>query len=382
MISSNIFYLTFLSVSCMSFVRAPLTPQQTIEIGTFWNSELADLHDALQAVPQSTLDAYFSDCILIFQNTLGPYLDNLPEAVLNGEEDAPSPGQHLTRALDGLPNLVYLIKYSNVCILNNLEGQFLALYPVSIGSESILGIINNENVSDVWNNYIRYRTDLVALPLQSYILYIAILFSMNRTMLDLIPQNHRLDARLVERLEIYQRMIISLHSEMARYMRIQTLRPYSKTFKDFKKELKKIAQGVMREDVRTMKIEDHAVNIAHAILPMIAIYGRPAARPATPTIPGDPATLGTEILINLFKTQWTVRRLIGQTVNMNVSRPRWIQRLLESLETELKEIENRAGAWSSWMEKIREPILNRAFDLLNREIGGTSGTKYIKPDAL
>jgi hypothetical protein len=376
MISSNIFYLTFLSVSCMSFVRAPLTPQQTIEIGTFWNSELADLHDALQAVPQSTLDAYFSDCILIFQNTLGPYLDNLHETVRNGKKKAPSPGEQLARALAGLPNLVYLIKYSNVCILNDLKWKFLSIYPESIDSESILGIINDENVSDLWNDYVTYRTSLARRPLESYVLYIALLFSMNRTMLDLTPQIQCLEARLVQRLANYQTMIIWLHTEMARYMRIKTLRPYSKTFLDFKVKLDELATEVMTEEDRTAKIRDHAVNLSHAILPMIAIYGRPAARPATPAIPGDPITPGTEVIFNLFRTRWTVQRLIGQNVNPNVSRPRWIRVLLNTLALELEEIENRSGAWSSWMVTIR-PILNIGYFLLrpSRKRPGTSGTK-------
>jgi hypothetical protein len=426
MISSNIFYFSILCISWISFVRAYLTPEQNIEIAGFWNYHGDDLHDAFKAVRPSTVDAYYWDWIMNFQYTLGPYLVNLDVSVLSGQNQAPQPDGPLGARLAGIPNIVYLIRYSNLTILKDIKDDWVSMYRKPISSRSLLGMIDDNYVTSVWNDYATYHTKQQPRQSEAYIIFLVVLFSMNRTMLDIIPKKSPLHEYVVPRLGYYQTMINLLLSGIARYMQITTLIPYYRIFDDYQVEFIRLADALIDErniqmeslesfqefqnelgprasaanserDIRIAKlaafedfktelnrlssptireiihqIEALAYHLSDRILPMIAIYGLPL-RAETPFIHWEYEKSGPEIISDLFKKKWEIRRLVGQEIYESVGNARWLRQVLNSLEMELRNIDNRKGPWSPWMEKLR-PMLNLALYVLNTEGAGTSGT--------
>jgi hypothetical protein len=139
MISSNVFYFSLLSISWISFVRAYLTPEQDIELQHFWTYGGKNFFRAVNEVRPSKLDSNYSGWLFTFKNTLGPYLEHLPDPVRNGQDQAPPPGEALGDALAGIPNLVYLLRYSNLIILKDLKKDLVFASGVYMGPQHYSG---------------------------------------------------------------------------------------------------------------------------------------------------------------------------------------------------------------------------------------------------
>jgi hypothetical protein len=368
MIASTICYFCLLSVSWLSVVRAALTSEQKSEIRDFWVNAGHNLALAYDALPKSTLNAYISEWIADFRDTLDPYLGNLDSAVLEGEIQVAEPvPENLSQALNELPGFVYLIRYSNLWTINRHKVDVR-----NINRSIILININDEYVSDVSVQYGIKRTELVTRSFEAYILDAGILFSMNKAMLDLIPEQHDIRGSLEQyqnirrSLEQYQDMVSQLHHEMARYMQIQTAFRYLETFENFENHLNELPSVVDRKE-RTRRTREVAEGLFNEIVHMVVIYGSPARPPIplgrwnhlTDAIPAKP---GTEIISWLLENRWEVRYQIGLGV-LKSHKLRWTQQLLRAFELDLQVIVFDSGAWRRWIMKI-QPMLRTALGLL------------------
>jgi hypothetical protein len=375
MISAAIFYFGLVSVSWISFVGA-LTAAQINAINVFLNHTGGDLLGAFREVTKPTLAAYFRESIQNFHTALDPYLNGLDDTVRKGVNPAPPPDSDsdLSRELAGLTNLVNLIKYENLTLLQELK-WILSTYGQHghLGPESTLGMIDDEYVIAVWNEYVASRTGQRH-PLTTYI-HLATLYSMNRTMLSLA--SHPLLVSLVMRLADYHDMIIRLHASMARYLQIDTLCPFSKTFRVAENQLNELAMSVDIPDTIN-QIRTLAYDLSTQILLVIAIYGCPPG-PEFPFLHGDRAIAGTEIIFKLFVTRWDIRRLIGQQIGRYVSFEDWILCVLNSLYTELLKIQDSYWIWnhlygptSAWVLRLWR-MVNKALYVLDPPVPGSAG---------
>jgi hypothetical protein len=379
MISSNIFHFSLLSISWISFVRPYLTAEQDNELRGLWANRDNNLRGAFNAVTPSTLDAYYQGWIRTFDNTICLYLRKLDVNVRDGQIQAPEPHEAVRTTLAGIPNLVYMIRYSNITILKDLK-DLISVHRVQLGPRSILGMINDIYVTSVWDDYAIYLTELEPGQLETYIVYLIVLFSMNKTLLNNINPYFSLDANLVNRLESYQTMITSLHSAIAAYMQIVTLIPYYRKFEDIENELNQLARDTSATNpdmTLQLEIKTRVHNLSTSILQMIAIYGRPPKQETTFT-PAEPRKPGTEIISKLIGSQWEIRRLVGQVVCMGIPEPSWLLEVVMSFQAVLPNIAEPVGPWSRWMLKIG-PILRLARSLLKsagaRGRTRTSGTR-------
>lgn len=371
--SCNILYFSSISVSWVSFVRAALTEAQEIEMWVFDLSGPVDLRNAFHQITETTVDAYFWDWAGNFDIVLGSYVRQLDRTVRTGINPAPRPQSNgpLELQLAALPRKVYLIRYSNLTILNKIKNVLVSTYRNVIYRESLLGMIGDDYVTTMWNDYARYRNDPQSSQLEVYIVQIAVLFSLNRAMLVHIPPHHplRTTAELV-RLENYQLLISRLHSTLAGYMQIETLIPYKTTFGKFQSEL--ASAPIHNQD----RIRDVAYRLCDMILPMIAIYGRPPRRPADFVRGQDNGhTPGTLIISDLlvFNAQWSIQRLIGRIIRVGTTNNAdWLLELMRCIDNVLKTIDDRIGPWSLWMVPLR-PMLKYALDVLDPSGAGSSG---------
>jgi hypothetical protein len=378
MIPSRLFYFSLLSAAWMSFVRAVLTPDQEDKMRVFLEYTGGDLFAAFDAVDKRTLDTYFFECVGHFHTNLCPFLRNLDYAVRSRHNQAPPADQQFR---DGFTKFVNLIKYSNLTILNELKWNLFSTYGISVDPESILGMINDEYVVSVWNEYATYRATLEERPnpLETYTVHIAILYSMNRALICLIPPNYPLPG-LKQRLENYQHSIIWLHYSLARYVQILCMRSYSQKFVNFDNQLKQLIFGAGILD-RTTQIRNFARNLSNEVLAVIVIYGCPAGpRTPSPSTPRDPALPGREILDKLFENHWDILRLIGHQINPHISYEDWMREVLRTFAGELRTIQLRFEAWdhvyapcSLWVSTLLR-IVNTALDFLDRAVGQGSGT--------
>jgi hypothetical protein len=275
MISSHIFYFSLLSVFWISFVRAALTPAQNTEMRFFFDAAMDNLRTAFHGITETTVDVYFQEVVLDFHHALGPYLADLDATVRHGRTQAPQPQVPgpLNFALAGVPGNFYLIKYSNLSILNDLKKVLVSTFRMEIIPATLLGMIDDDNVTSAWNDYVTYRNAPQRLQLEVYIVDIAVLFSMNRAMLVYIPPNHPLcSGAQVTRLKHYQTLIGALHSHLAGYMQTQPLASYNNMFQNIQDDFARLGRAAMPD---TIQIRDVAYELCVTILSMIAIYGRP-----------------------------------------------------------------------------------------------------------
>jgi hypothetical protein len=367
MIASPVFYFSLLSVTWTSFVRA-MTPQQRNEINWFLRYRGPDLLDAFHHLPGQTLGAYFTESVHNFQTALGSYLNDLDVEVRLGQHPAPPPANNsdFYRELAGFTRLVNLIKYCNFRLLNDLMVNLLSTYGQHeiIGPESILWMINDDKVTSAWVEYAKSRPFGGGKPFRTHMVDIAILYSMNASMLDLIGLNDPQFGSLVGRVADYQHMIMRLHSSMARYLQIDTLRWYDDIFATLGNDLIQFDTNVDIGD-RMIQTRRRAFDLSNHILAVIAIYGCPP-RTEFHLLPGTLAIPGTETLFNLFESRWAIRRLIGQKIFMDVRDDHWILWVMRSLRKELLKIENVRnlyGGWTEWVLRLRE-IVNMALSML------------------
>jgi hypothetical protein len=138
------------SVSWTSAVSVVLDVQQRGIIDLFrqrlqGGNHLANAYDTTNLV---ALDAYYLEWIDSLMNHVDNYLNHM-DANVDYVKHAPSdPDLAFNSTLDELSNFVYLIRYSNLSILNNLKRD---LGPIS--AAFILVIINDQYVRSVSEQY-------------------------------------------------------------------------------------------------------------------------------------------------------------------------------------------------------------------------------------
>jgi hypothetical protein len=369
--SYNIFVFSLFSLSWVSFVRAALNPAQDDEMRGFFDHGPVNLRTAFHQITDSTLCAYFWTEVDMVHEGLEPYIRGLDAAVLDGSARAPQPHQPLGIALARVPGNHYLMRYANLTILNNLKKILVSTYGTVIIPGNLLGMIDDDYLTTVWNTYVRHRDQPPRVPLEDYMVSIAVLFSMNSAMFHIINENHPLHTSLgIAWLESYQAVIRVLHHELAAYMQIRTLVPYNEIFHDLHDHLARAG----REPIRNLdKIRGIAYHLCNMILPMITIYGRPL-RPQADFVPeeNNGYTPGTVIISGLLNTEWSTQRLIGRTINDDIDNSQWLLEQLRCFEKVLATIDNRRGVWSAWMVHIR-PMLIVVRSLLGTSGAGPSG---------
>lgn len=377
MISVKIVCLSLLWVSWVSTVSAALTIDEVEGLQSFMHKLQNDgLASAYAAGHQQALDAYFSEYIHLFHRVLNPS----PDTMRNGRNPAPRSSEELKDGLNGLTNLVHLIRYSNLSILHDLKRALLPRYPEHVGKDSIFGRIHYRSLIRLSNSYGIDPTIPVRPWLGTETVYLAALLSLNNTMLRHLRSLdfQLMDAKLVqrERLVRYQGMITKLYNDMARYLQIQPLLPYYDTVWDIGNKLNLLANSPVGR-ANSSRIQNVAENLCHTILSMMAIYGLPA-RPAMPTttrtnrtwtanIPAAPAAPGTEVISDQLRRRWEVGRLIELGPTVNVTSTVWILQLLRGLNQDLQPFVNALGAASGWIGAIPS-LVNRATSLLERVV--------------
>jgi hypothetical protein len=369
--SYNIFIFSLFSLPWVSFVRAALNPAQDDEMRRFFDHGPENLRNAFHQITESTVNAYFWAEVGMVHEGLEPYISGLDAAVLDGSAGAPQPNLPLGIALARVPGNHYLMRYANLTILNNLKKILASTYGTVIIPGNLLGMIDDDYLTTVWNTYERHRNQPQMRPLENYMVSIAVLFSMNSSMLHIINVNHPLHMSLgIAWLESYQAVIRLLHHELAGYMQIRNLVPYNEIFQHLHGHLARAG----REPTRNLdQIRGIAYHLCNMILPMITIYGRPL-RPQADFVPeeNNGYTPGTEIISGLFNTEWSIQRLIGRTINDDIDNSQWLLEQLRCFEKVLATIDNRRGVWSAWMVHIR-PMLIVVRSLLGTSGAGPSG---------
>jgi hypothetical protein len=84
------------------------------------------------AISKLILDAYFLDCIDHYQCTVHYYVRQLDNTIGYRQNIPPGLSQGFNKALDGLPRFVYLIRYSNLSIFNQLRPSMIYINLQSI----------------------------------------------------------------------------------------------------------------------------------------------------------------------------------------------------------------------------------------------------------
>jgi hypothetical protein len=283
----------------MSAVSAVLTVQQQTAIRSVRENYRLTLRLAYNSIPEQTWDTCFSTYIDRLKVALNPYLDDLEYAMGNGEIAPGDPVRGLNEALNELTTgrLVDLITYSNAHILNQLKNYLVFQNRLGV-SASTLGIISDGYVHHLGNQPRIRNPQHVGLLYQPYILEVARLYSMNKAMSNRINRIYRrsIPPKLINRFHNYQNSIIGLHREMARYLKIQTLRPYDRTCDSLDRELDQLRNSAYAPE-RIPEFQSAVTDLSSAIQSMIVING-------------VSSTPGTEVVFRLLDEpeHWDIRR--------------------------------------------------------------------------
>jgi hypothetical protein len=374
MISVKIFCLSLLSVSWVSTVSAALTIDEVEGLQSFMHKLRKDgLASAYAAGHQQALDAYFLEYIHLFHQVLNPS----PDTVRHGPNPAPRPSEELNHELDGLPNLVQLIRYSNLSIIHDLKLFLLPRDPGSVDENSIFGRVDDRSLTRVSADYGTEPTIPVTPWLGTETVYLAALLSLNNTMLRLVrPFDLQLmGATLVQRQRLvrYQDMITRLYNGMARYLQNRPLLPYYEAAREIQNELIQLANSSV-SPARSSRIQTVTERLSHTILSMMAIYGLPA-RPEMPSkstgrkrttyTPAVPPAHGTAVISDLLAHRWEAGRLIDLGPAFKVSARVWLLQLLRGLKQDLQQFVDSLGVRSGWILPIPS-LLDLAIPLLRK----------------
>jgi hypothetical protein len=346
MFACHIFSFSLLSISWVSTASAVLVIPQFAGIESFLQNPEVNLDVACGAFPQPILDAYFKGYIDQFELTLKPYLKDLNDALRNGEINPPEPDQDLKEALHGFTRFVDLIGYSNVTILNQLR-KIIQVW------EPTVAIINDEYVNQLSNQYRINRSQNGGLFFQPYMLHVARLYSMNKTMFDRTGRIHPMSIPeiyrdTINRFHNYRDLIIKVHHEMAQYLKIQTLGQYDRTFETLNNQFDQLTNTQNIPGIRTA-----VTHLGNSILSIIVIYGIPGGTP------------GTQIVSLLLDNRWIFRRIMGMELDESVSERLVYLTLLERLKAALEAMERHFETNHPWIFKIPQ-ILEKAITLLRK----------------
>jgi hypothetical protein len=278
MIATNIVYFSLVSAPWMSAVSVTLTRTQRQYIARFERRTNSDDNwtEAHDAIGRMTLDDYFTERVEKLESGIYHYArtlnfheyninhDQFIRSVdyrsIDGEIEAPHPNPELLKELRGLRKLVFLIRDSNLRILNDIKQ--------ALGNRhlpSTLATINDQKIQSVAARYADVRVQEAERPMwiEPSIVGVALLYSLNTAMLNHVPN---------ERLRRYQTLINKLHDCVSLFMRIQTRVPYFDTMDDLSRDT------WILENSRTYGYGDDRIQtqfreLSDAILSVVVIYG-------------------------------------------------------------------------------------------------------------
>jgi hypothetical protein len=351
MISSKILSFGLFSTSWMSSVSAVL-PDQYVPAITMFQDNLRNrwpLAMACTHVGSAALEAYFFDRIDHYEDAVRRYNPNL----IPGTFEVPEPDPTFHAIFNELPRFDCVITYSNLKLLHQI---IQTLPPTIIIQGSILDVIDDVYVEFASNLYPVIRDMIGQWSFGPYILQVARLFSLNRTMLDRLPGNHQWRPTLV----VYQTAISRFHDLMRTHTQINDLRSFRQTLSYLTRVINLLSEG------RDPESKDHSIrpvvtqlvqDLSQTLLSMIATNGVPP-----PLEPGCAAIPGTVQIFNILPNLWTVRRLMAvesQTPVLEIADRHWFPELLFDLENLLWAIRGQSAAWHGWILQVG-PMLDRA----------------------
>jgi hypothetical protein len=338
MIATTIVHFSLLSGSWISAVSAVQDPEQQSRIDRFLDSieNESDWTVAYVSLGPDILDTYFVDRVENLKTSVDMYLDNMNVNFNYRVQFAPLPGPGLNVVLNELYRLVYLIKNSNLRILHDLRAM---QYFGPRVSQPILAVINDRHVRQVSQQYIANKRARVRPPLDSLILDVGLIYSMNKTMLGVFLPRFQPP----ERLQRYHDMIKTLHHSMAVYMRIKTRLPNFSTVWSFEMAIDALAVHGIRGYERD-QIQKQIEVLSNTILSVIVIYG-------------SDSTPGTAILSGLLDDDPAIRRYMRVDPPPYVDFDIFCHQLLNSLETALEILEPEFLGRYLWFYNFRPMVI-------------------------
>jgi hypothetical protein len=340
MIATKIFYFCLMSVISVSTVsvNSDLAQREAliemflakIEEGVDW----AGAYDYYTR-NEEVVDTYFRDSVKRLGDGIENYINPLNVAA-NGDEDFERPPHPLDVALDGFPQLLFLIKYYNLRILNDLPQQSSGL-PTQ---HPLLALITDAYVNHVPKQYHSLMQQIMdgvieGYSYEYYTLEVAILFSMNKAMIAI-----RSPSEVPSRLQDYQNMIQSLHLNLARFLQFTTNDVYSRKVQILEDDINELKRSNIH-GYSNSSIQTQVHNLAYQILWVIVIYG-PAGLPEA----------GTEMFSTLLDNDQAVRSILKVDSKGYSNAEIFCQELMESLRTAVQRITEGFPARYTWFNKL------------------------------
>jgi hypothetical protein len=271
------FYFSLIYVSWILVVAgsADLSPMQgrTIDLFKYATDHEPNWTFAYNSIHPDLLDTYLSNCVQELHRRVKIHLNHIY-----------APGNHRgipsrPHPYNGLPKLVYLIRYSNIRILNNIK-SFLG--PGDY--DPLLEKINDEHVAYMSTLYVVMKRQ--KRPIESYLVDVAVLYSMNKRMLNIHRPSHQ-----PPRLRFYQTLIRSMHHDLARFMQSTSELLTVAKFQQLESQVNALSPSNIHGTLNQNKsinqsnihgydrpeIQAQIYHLAHRILYVIVIYGSSSA---------------------------------------------------------------------------------------------------------
>jgi hypothetical protein len=293
MIAIKIVYMSLLSASWRTAVSRDWPPGEALIINHYLHltENRNDWTTAYDRRVRPTLDIYFSDRVDSVAHWVTDYFANLNDQVDYTQNSPPGPGPELHEALLGVRKLVFMIRYANIGLLNDIKKALLVGGPINL--PDILGGIDDAAVASVPTDYAIVKRAGPRIWVEAYTVEVAVLFSLNKSML-----NHLQGVYQSDRLQYYQGMIDRLHQHLSRYLRIQTEFKYIGDMFRLHTHINGLfAAGIHGYGDR--RIKGVLEGVANAILSVVAIYGT-----------GRDVANGKDMLSILLENVWEIRRYL------------------------------------------------------------------------
>jgi hypothetical protein len=204
-----------------------------------------------------------------YQNPLDGYLDLWIQQLGSKVDDHLSDPDRVPldpEAINSIPRLVFLLRYSNLRFLN----YYMTAWGKPAGGEaSPLEVINIKYVNNVAAGYHREKEDQKARELgyMRFMVNVAILFAQNQSRLQ-VRVAHMAHARVVR----YMDMITRVYRDMARLMKAYTHQPYYEDIQILADEIDKLYEWGFRTYL-THDIQKVARDVVNYVLAVILMYG-------------------------------------------------------------------------------------------------------------
>jgi hypothetical protein len=349
MVASKFIYLSLLSVFRISAVSAVLTLEQSAIIHQF-QYMLQDgfrFGDLCDATNPDAMREFISDEILKLKDGVNIYLGQMNPTVNYEYFPAPTPVPTVNAVLNGLPKLIYLVRYTNLRILNTIKQSFEPPGPQSIGPGTVLGVINETYVTEVSNQYEINKFTPPGRSFTNNMLEILSLYSMNRKMLAAISS----DSLPFGMLNRYQGMIRELQGAMAGYMAVQNRCLYADQIQVWENQIFQF-QGRRIRGRNNATISNCVSKLSNATILVIAIYAVP------------PTLSGCEIISNLLDGYTAVRRFMNLDAYPHGVFEQIINSLLFVFLEQLDIVASTYPVGYGWISKIG-PMMMELFRVRN-----------------